>query len=210
VKVGLNPPADVERVRAVRQAVGAGVKIGIDANTGWSVQDALWAVPRMRECDLWFIEQPIHGRNVAGLAEIRRQTGIAVMADEAVWTPEDCTDVIRQGAADIISVYPGKNGGILNCKKIIHLAEAAGLTCVLGSNLELGIASAAMLHVGCASRGISDVIGHHIIGPLYHQDDLVTPPLQLANATARLTDGPGLGVELDEGKLEQYRTRPTP
>lgn len=205
VKVGLDAAEDVARVRAVRAAVGAEVKIGIDGNAGWSVQDTLWAAQRLRECDLWFIEQPIHGRNLAGLVEIRRQTGIPVMADEAVWTPQDCVEVIRQGAADIISVYPGKNGGILNCKKIIAMAEAAGLTCVLGSNLELGIASAAMLHVGCSSPSISEAIGHHVIGPLYHQEDLVTPPLSLAAGVGHLTTGAGLGIELDEEKLAQYQ-----
>lgn len=205
VKVGLDAATDVARVRAVRAAVGASVKIGIDGNAGWSVRETLWAVQRLRECDLWFIEQPIHGRNLAGLVDIRRQTGIPVMADEAVWTPEDGVEVIRQGAADIISVYPGKNGGILNCKKIIAMAQAAGLTCVLGSNLELGIASAAMLHVGCSSPAISEEIGHHVIGPLYHQEDVVAPSLSLAAGVGHLTTGAGLGVELDEEKVARYR-----
>ena len=57
----------------------------------------------------------------------------------------------------------------------------------------------------CSSPAISDTIGNHIIGPLYHQDDVVTPPLDLADATARLMEAPGLGVDLGPEKLEQYR-----
>ncbi|MEO2088137.1 MAG: enolase C-terminal domain-like protein, partial [Gemmataceae bacterium] len=75
-------------------------------------------------------------------------------------------------------------------------AHAAGLTCVLGSNLELGVASAAMLAVGRALPGLSDDIGHHIIGPLYHEHDVIASPLTLTDGHAVGAQGAGLGVEL--------------
>jgi muconate cycloisomerase len=85
------------------------------------------------------------------------------------------------------------------------MAEGAGLACVLGSNLEMGVASAAMLHAGCSSPALGEAIGHHVIGPLYHTDDVVAPPLQLDGAEGVLPGGVGLGVDLDEAKLARYR-----
>ncbi len=196
VKTGLDPATDVQRVRAVVKAVGPDVRVGIDCNGGWTARQALWAARQLDDCDLWFIEQPTHPRDLAGMAEVRRGTATPIMADESVWTPEDAIAVIRQEAADIISVYPGKNGGIGPCRDIVAVARAAGLTCVLGSNLELGVASAAMLAVARALPGLSDEVGHHIIGPLYHERDVIAAPLTLADGHATGADGPGLGVEL--------------
>jgi muconate cycloisomerase len=196
VKTGLEPTTDVERVRAVRAAVGPHVRVGIDCNGGWTTSQALWAMDRLADCDLWFIEQPTHPRDLSGMAQVRRASTCPVMADESVWTPEDAIAVIRQDAADIISVYPGKNGGIGPCRDIVTIAQAAGLTCVLGSNLELGVASAAMLAVGRALPGISAEVGHHIIGPLYHDGDVIRSPLGLTGGHATGADGPGLGVDL--------------
>ena len=196
VKTGLDPVTDVERVRAVVEAVGPDVRVGVDCNGGWTARQALWAAGRLDDCELWFIEQPTHPRDLAGMAEVRRGVAPPVMADESVWTAEDAIAVIRQEAADIISVYPGKNGGIGPCRDIVAVARAAGLTCVLGSNLELGVASAAMLAVACALPGLSDEIGHHIIGPLYHERDVIAAPLTLTDGHATGGDGPGLGVEL--------------
>ena len=196
VKTGLDPTTDVERVRAVRDAVGADVRISIDCNGGWTVRQALWAIRQLEDADLWFVEQPTHPRDVAGMAEVRRSTHVPVMADESVWTAEEAIAVVRSEAADIISVYPGKNGGIGPCRDIVAVAHAAGLTCVLGSNLELGVASAAMLALARALPGISDDIGHHIIGPLYHECDVVDATRDLTGGHATGAEGPGLGVSL--------------
>jgi len=201
VKTGLDPATDVERVRAVRDAVGPDIRIGIDCNGGWTTREALWAIRRLEDTDLWFVEQPTHPRDLAGMAEVRRGTHLPIMADESVWTAEDAIAVVRHEAADIISVYPGKNGGIGPCRDIVAVAHAAGLTCVLGSNLELGVASAAMLAVGRALPGISDDIGHHIIGPLYHARDIVDPRLALTGGFASGAEGVGLGVALSTDAL---------
>jgi L-alanine-DL-glutamate epimerase-like enolase superfamily enzyme len=77
-----------------------------------------------------------------------------VMADESCYTLQDAMAIARAGAADILSIYVGKGGGIGPARKIASVAEAAGLTCTIGSNLELGIASAAMAHVAMATPGV--------------------------------------------------------
>ena len=107
------------------------------------------------------------------MAYLRTVSGIPIMADESVFTLADAWNVLRAGAADIISVYPGKNGGISASIEIAHVAAAAGIACHIGSNLELGIGSAAMLHLACAVPAIdSAAYPADILGPHYHEADL--------------------------------------
>jgi muconate cycloisomerase len=109
------------------------------------------------------------------------------------------------GAADAFSVYVGK-GGIDPARKIAAVAEAAGLTCTVGSNLELGIASAAMIHLALSTPGVgAEEFPCDIIGPFYYESDLLTEPLPLKNGVALPLEKPGLGVELDEEKVRRYR-----
>lgn len=206
VKVGLNPELDIERVAAVRKLAGPDIPIGIDANCGWTVPQATDMLRRLNEFDLLFAEQPISTADPTELAALRRQTTIPIMADESVFTLNDAWHLTAQRAVDILSIYPGKHGGIQAAVEIAHVAQAAGIVCSMGSNLELGIATAAMLHVGIAVRAIdSETYPGDFIGPLYHQADMLTTPLELGPVAARVPDGPGLGVELDLEQLEQYR-----
>src|SRR5947209_17986738 len=101
-----------------------------------------------------------------------------------------------------------KAGGIGPARAIADFALARGIACTLGSNLELGVGSAAMLHLGLSHRGITpDAYPCDIIGPFYYEDDVLTEPLPLAGGRAVPTDRSGLGVALDEAKVEGYRVR---
>lgn len=206
VKVGLDLEGDVARVAAVRRLAGPGVPIGIDANCGWDQTTARRALRRLLAYDLLFAEQPIPPGDPAALAALRRDQAIPIMADESVFTLADAWQLAAHGAADVLSVYPGKHGGIAGTVEIAHVAKAAGLTCHLGSNLELGVGTAAMLHVAAALPTIaSEVYPADAIGPLYHEADLLTVPLELGPVAARVPGGPGLGVELDEEQLRRWR-----
>ena len=136
-----------------------------------------------------------------------RTLGIPIMADESVFTAADAWNVLRAHAADIVSIYPGKNGGIAASIEIAHIAQAVGVPCHVGSNLELGIGSAAMLHLACSIPNIDNVTyPADILGPHYHEADLLTEPLDLDfRGGARVPAGPGLGVRLDEGQLKRFR-----
>jgi muconate cycloisomerase len=205
VKVGLDPAGDVARVKAVRE-LAPNIPIGIDANCGWSVTAARPTLQRLQEYDLLFDEQPIAPGDPAALAWLRRETSIPVMADESVFTLADAWQLASHGAADVLSVYPGKHGGIAATMEIGHVARGAGMACALGSNLELGVGTAAMLHVAVAMSNLeSEVYPADAIGPLYHEADLLKEPLKLGPEYAVCPDGPGLGVELDEEQLRRWR-----
>ena len=206
VKVGLNPAEDIERVRAVRAAAGPDITIGIDANQGWDLATARQCLARLEDCNLLFAEQPVPVNDPKDLVRLRQDTRVPLMADESIFTLADARRLTELGAADIFSLYPGKHGGIASTVHIAHLATAAGLTCSMGSNLELGIATAAMLHVGAAEPGFdNERYPGDYLGPLYHEADMLKESLTLGPKTAHVPDGPGLGVELDEDQLERYR-----
>src|SRR5882762_9616844 len=82
VKVGIDPEQDVARVRAVRDAIGPGVRLGIDANGAWSVRTAVGMINRLRDFHIYFAEQPVPPGDLDALAQVRRQAGVPVIADE--------------------------------------------------------------------------------------------------------------------------------
>jgi L-alanine-DL-glutamate epimerase-like enolase superfamily enzyme len=208
VKVGIDPEGDVARVRAVREAVGPGVRLGVDANGGWSVRTALETIPRLRDLGVYFVEQPVAPGDPERMAEVRASAGVPVIADESVYTAEDAAALARARAADVFSIYVGKAGGIAPAGKIAAVARNAGLAATVGSNLELGVASAAMIHLALATPGIApEQFPCDIIGPLYYEADILREPLRLEGGRAFPPEGPGLGVELDEEMVERFRVR---
>ena len=206
VKTGLDPVTDVARVKAVREVAGKDIPVTLDSNCGWTIQQAKWCLRQLAETNLLLAEQPIPAGDPAALAEVRDSTAVPIMADESVFTLQDALLLAQHRAADILSIYPGKHGGIAATAEIIAVAKAAGLRCTIGSNLELGIGTAAMLHVAAAFPEVdTDAFPADTIGPFYHDADLITHPLDLGPPYAKVPDGPGLGVELDEDQLRKWR-----
>lgn len=210
VKVGIDPDGDVARVQAVRAAVGPAVKLGVDANGGWrSTHIAIDTINRLcDECDIYFAEQPLHPGDHNALAEVRRNVPVPIIADESLYTLDDAKMLARADAADVFSIYVGKAGGIGPAREIAEFAHSVGIKCTIGSNLELGVGSAAMIHLALSAPGI-DAYTYpcDIIGPLFYEDDILMEPLPITGGAARVHDRPGLGVELDEEKVAKYRVQ---
>ncbi len=207
VKVGLEPEADIARVAAVRAAIGS-IKLGVDANGGWSPATALPTIERLYEHNIAFAEQPIPPEDITALAQLLRQLRVPLVADESIYTIQDARALAQLGAADVFSIYVGKAGGIGPARQIADFAASAGIKCTVGSNLELGVGSAAMTHLALATRGITaEEYPCDIIGPLFYEDDIVREPLPIRPGEARANQKPGLGVELDDEKVERYRLK---
>jgi muconate cycloisomerase len=206
VKVGLDPEGDVARVKAVRAAIGPEIKLGVDANGGWSTENAERTVQRLRADGIYFVEQPLPPEEIIATAELRRRIGLPVVADESVATLQDARALAVAGAADVFSLYVGKAGGIGPAAAIAQFAAGVGIKCTIGSNLELGVGSAAMIHLALASPGVTaEEYPCDIIGPFFYEDDVVREPLPIAPGQAGANGRPGLGVELDEEKVAKYR-----
>ncbi len=125
VKVGLGPVEDVARVRAVREVVGPDVRLGVDANGGWSPRVATETIRRLVPYDIYFAEQPVPALDVQWLADVRNHVDVPIMADDSVYSPQDAMALVRAGAADVLSIYVGKSGGIGPARSIAAVAEAA-------------------------------------------------------------------------------------
>jgi L-alanine-DL-glutamate epimerase-like enolase superfamily enzyme len=208
VKVGIDPEGDVARVRAVREAIGPDVRLGVDANGGWSPRVAIQTIRRMYEFGIYFAEQPVPPVDPTWMADVRNHVNVPIMADESVNTVQDAMSLARAGAADVLSLYVGKGGGVGMARKIAAVAEAAGLVCTVGSNLEMGVASAAMIHLAMAAPAIAaEEFPCDILGPFFYEGDILAEPLPIQAGKACPFERPGLGVELDEKKLERYRVQ---
>ena len=203
IKVAGPDPGGVERVAAVRAAVGDRMALRVDFNESLTVDEALGIIPRLEQYDLTLVEQPIPRDDIAGLALIRRRIGVPLMADESVSSPAALAEIIRREAADLVKLKVMKQGGLLRTLGLVQCAEAAGLRVVLGHGFGLTLSTFAEAAVAAVSAAVID--GCEAVGPLKMAGDVVTDPLRLDRGVIHLTDAPGLGATVDHGALTRYR-----
>lgn len=206
VKVGTGIADDVERVRAVRESIGPDYEVVIDANCGYrTAAEAIEAATQMRDLNIGLFEQPTPRDDYHALAEVRRAIDFPVMADDICFDLPQARECIRNDACDVISVYPGKMGGIRKARRVVDVADEADVACSIGSNLELDIASAAMCHLVVGSKNMNiERFPGDIMGPDYHEVRVVKEPLVIDGPTITVSDRPGLGVDVDWDVVERY------
>ena len=203
IKVGGGIEADRDRVKAVREAVGGAMALRIDANAGYDTDTAIRLAHLVQACDLQLFEQPVAAGDLAGMARVRREAGgVPIMADESVLDHASLIAVIKAGAADIVKLKVMKQGGFHRTASMLATAEAAGLRCVIGHGFGLGVNTMAEIMLAATSANVID--GLECVGPLKTVDDITTEKLDLGAGALALPPGPGLGVVLDEAKLERY------
>lgn len=204
LKVGLDEAAlDIERIYAVREAVGDEVPIRIDVNQGWkTVGLAVQTINYLEGANLTWIEQPIRMGNIRGLAEVRRKVSTPIMADESVQTMEDVLEIIRLEAADYINIKLMKAGGIFPAIQMAKAAEAAGIIAQIGSMVESSVGSAAGYHAVMSRKNIQTA---ELTGPLLFAEEIGN--LQYELPYVKLSGKPGLGVDVDIAKLEKLTTK---
>ena len=206
IKVGGNIEADRDRVAAVRAAVGPDFNLRIDANAGYDADTSIKLARMVAPYKLQLFEQPVAADDIAGMARVRREAnavGLPIMADESVLDHASLIRIIEARAADLVKVKVMKQGGFISTRRMIATAEAAGIRCVVGHGFGLGINTMAEIMLAATSSNVID--GLECVGPLKTADDIVTHKLDLNSGRLALPAGPGLGVTLDEAKLERYR-----
>ncbi|OYW17226.1 MAG: hypothetical protein B7Z55_12970, partial [Planctomycetales bacterium 12-60-4] len=197
LKVGRDLATDLAAVEAVARAVAHAVDfpLRLDANMAWrTVPEAALAMRTLSAAALvaWF-EQPLGRRNLEGARALRLQTGLPVMADESCQTLRDAYELARAEAADVWNVYVAEAGGLRAAAEIFALATAVGVPCILGSQAEMGIATAACAHLAVALPELPYPI--ETFGPLRYARDIITGPGMIASGWLTPPPGPGLGVE---------------
>ncbi|TSA51211.1 hypothetical protein D4R47_00925 [archaeon] len=204
IKIG-NPDwqSDVKRVRCVREAVGDGYPIRVDANQGYSIREAIRVIRLMEPFDLQLVEQPIVGWDLTGMNYVRRRIPFPVMADESACSPHDIVQIIRHEAADIVNIKPQKIGGFVKTKQFASTATAANLELFSSSRMcsSIGVAAMSHFYAALANAGFE---GEFVDGILFAEDDLVVDPVHVSNGFVSIPDTVGGGVEISEKKLKRY------
>ncbi len=194
IKVGTNGPADVDRIRAIRAAVGPDVVIRLDANQGWSPREAVRTIRAIEDAglDVELVEQPVAAADIEGLAYVTARVDTPVLADEAVYGVRDLLEVIRHRAADMVNVKLAKCGGLAVGRTLLELAAAAGMGTVVGSMMEspIGVGAAASLVAGYGTTAVSDLDAGWWLA-----DPPVVGGIRYEGATVVLPTAAGLGIE---------------
>lgn len=212
-KTGLEPERDVTLVRELRRRLGEKINIRVDGNEAYgSVAEAVAVTKAQEEYNILLCEQPVVGAVAMGRVAARIES--PVMADESAWTTHDLLELDKYDAAQCISLYVTKPGGLYRARQVGDLAEDLGMYCDIGGSIETGIGNAANLHLGAATRiarlpsvcpvSQPEGSGGPRIAGVYYLDDLIAEPLRFSDGRVYVPQGPGLGIQVDRAKLERY------
>lgn len=198
IKVGANPTLDVERLRAVRQAVGDEICLRIDANQAWQPKQAVRILNQMQEqgLKLEFVEQPVKAYDLEGLKYVTDHSYVPVLADESVFSPRDAMKVLEQRAADLINIKLMKCGGIYNALKIASAAEIYGVECMIGCMLEAKISVNAAVELACAKQIFTRI---DLDGPVLCSEDPILGGALFEEKQITVSDEVGMGIRGVEG-----------
>jgi muconate cycloisomerase len=195
-KTGSPGMDDVARLAAVREQLGDEPVFTIDANGAHATADeAVRAIKALEPFGLSLVEQPTRRDRLSVLAEVKNRIDTPIMADEAVFTPDDLDEALDLDAFDVLSVYPGKNGGFSHSLAMAKKAQAAGKLCAIGSNLETDLGQAANV---CLAASLSafpvEKFACDLMAALFYPESAVEPAIKFHQGRVAVPHGPGFGV----------------
>jgi muconate cycloisomerase len=194
---------DVAHVAAVKRALGDRAKVTVDVNQAWDEAQAARGIAMLEAAGIDLIEQPIARENRVGLARLAARFIVPIMADEGINGPEDAIELVRLGAADVFALKIAKSGGLFSVLRTAAVADAAGVALYGGTMLEGSIGSIASAHVFSALPKLA--WGTELFGPLLLKEDVVIQRPVYQDFQLILPAEPGLGIALDEDKLDYFR-----
>jgi L-alanine-DL-glutamate epimerase-like enolase superfamily enzyme len=209
VKVGDTLERDEQRVAAVREAAGPDARITVDANQGWwDAKTAVRAIKLLERHRIAFAEQPVRADDLEAARFVRSHVDVPIALDESVRGPREALACVKAGACDMFVVKLMKTGGILNALKVNAIAEAAGITVMVGNMGESSVAMSAHLHlnIALANATLGDADLPWRPGGLEHDigrgiEQTVVDGVSWIDAP----HGPGLGIDLIEESVERQR-----
>jgi L-alanine-DL-glutamate epimerase-like enolase superfamily enzyme len=199
IKLGKKAEDDIDRVRAIRHAVGRDLKLRIDANQGWSYSEALHALQGMAAYDIEFCEQPMRYWDDPLLPGLREASPIKIMADESVFDHHDAERLIRAGACDYVNIKLAKTGGILEATELNRVCTHYQVPCMMGGMLESRIALTAFAHFALAHDNV--IFYDMDTCMLGHKVDPVRGGLRYHGYFIEVPEDPGIGADASENFL---------
>ncbi|GAB4213925.1 MAG: enolase C-terminal domain-like protein [Roseiflexaceae bacterium] len=204
LKVGVcaSDAEELERIAAVRAALGPGVRLRLDANGAWTVEQASAILHAAGRYGLELVEQPVAAADLAGMALLRRRCAVPIAADEPVGTPAQAARVLVAGAADLLVVKPMLAGGLRPALAIIQMARQAGCGAIVTTTIDSGVSNTAALHLAAALPPDTPACGL-ATGALLEADLTCNAP-QPHSGVMSIPGAHGLGVALNEAQIARY------
>ncbi len=199
IKLGKNATEDIERVKMIRQVIDKKIQLRVDANQGWSFNDAVAVLNGIHEFNIQFCEQPMRTWDDPLLPDLKNLSPIPLMADESAFDHYDAERLLRANACSYVNIKFAKSGGIIEATKINQICEDLNVHCMMGGMLESRLALTAFAHFATAHSNIkfydmdTCMLGHKvdpIIGGVMYKDFFV-----------HLPNSPGIGADVDEDFL---------
>ena len=203
LKVGSakKPSEDIDRVKAVRAALGDKIPLRLDANQGWSREDAIEILGNLQNDGIQFCEQPVKHYDYDGLRQISHAVTVPVMADESCFYSYHAKYIADHNICPHINIKLAKSGGILEAIEIASITREHGITCMLGGMIESRLALTANAHFACAYDHIRfydlDYCFNHHIDPVVNGVEIIN------ECEIHLPDLPGIGATVNDEFLSK-------
>jgi L-alanine-DL-glutamate epimerase-like enolase superfamily enzyme len=195
IKLGKHAQEDIQRVERIRTALGPGIRLRIDANQGWGLEEAKYVLEKIYPLNIEHCEQPVDARDMYTLKLIHELSPVPIMADESLFDSNDAYTLISLNACSQFNIKLGKSGGIQEAIKILNLATLHHIPCQVGCFSESRLGITALAHLALSSE---QIIYYDMDSPLMLSEDPI-----LGGATYNTAheigvgNAPGLGLEMD-------------
>lgn len=206
LKIGRRPvKEDVAHVIAIKEALGDDSMVTVDVNQAWSEAEAIEGMQLLQDAGIDLVEQPLAQHEIAAQARLSERFNIPILADESVGLPYEGFNIAKIAGARAFALKTAKSGGMLGVLALAEIAQAAGIGLYGGTMLEGSIATSAAVQAYSTLPKLE--WGTELFSPLLLKDDIVIEPLQYHNYGVEVSDKPGLGMALDEDKVNFYRRK---
>ncbi len=204
LKIGSRPvEQDVEHVLAIKKVLGDDISIRVDVNRAWSELTAIKGIQMLQDGGIDLIEQPCAINNIDAMERLTRKFDIAIMADESLMGPQSAYELAKRNAASVFAVKVAQSGGLIEGCEVGKIANLAGIDLYGGTMLEGPVGTIASAHVFSTFSNLA--YGTELFGPLLLTEQILKTPLQYENFELKIPTGHGLGIELDEDKIDNLR-----
>ena len=213
LNIGRDAENDIERLKQVREAVGPNIKIRLDANEAYNPDQAIKIIKQMEKYNPQSVEQPVKRWDLDGMAKVAQAIDTPISSDESNTSLDSVRNIIEKKAADILNLKISKNGGLYRCKKIAALAEAAGIPIIVGGANTYEIGRQASRHFSVSTAQVQIGFGTEGCAPASQSkiDDVTKKVVTYEDVLEMkgyvvVSSGAGLGVEIDEDKINKYKS----
>ncbi len=207
LKLGLGIQEDVEICQKIRHALGDEIRLRVDYNQAYTPSEAIKAIKAIEPFTIDFAEQPVRTDDYLGMAYVQKKVDTPLMNHEGFFSLRDFITLVELKAVRVLGIQSDRPAGVTKALKAIDYARCRGLEVMIHKE-PLGIASAMLIHLH-AGRYYSIDHATELFGQEMMEDDLIVKPIDYSGGTAKVPEGPGYGIQLDEKALEKYATGPT-